>query len=70
MFDFCITYDILLANLLRCLALKSSTTCSWVSAYSCSGVLPLKLYFWSPFSFFWTVDIVDNNISNIYINDF
>lgn len=50
-------YYLLLAKRRLWRALKSSTTCSWVSSLSCSGVYPLKLYFCNPFSFFWTVDI-------------
>ena len=58
---------ILLANLLLCLALKSSTTCSVVRVSICSGVYPLNEYFWSPFYFFWTVAIY-SKILIFYIN--
>ena len=54
-FDFYMIVCILLENLLLILALKSSTTCSWVSSLTCSGVSPLKLCLLRPFSFFWTV---------------
>jgi hypothetical protein len=55
--DLCMGEGLLLENLLRCLARNSSTTCSWVSSLIWSGVSPLKLCLFSPFSFFWTVVI-------------
>jgi hypothetical protein len=55
--DLCMGEELLRLNLRRCLALNSSTTCSWVSSLIWSGVKPLKLCLFSPFSFFCTVAI-------------
>jgi len=60
--DFCLNNYLLLVKRLRILALNSSTTCSWVSSLSWSGVSPLKAYLLRPFSFFWIVAIVVKNI--------
>lgn len=56
--NLCIETELLLEKRLRILALKSSTTCSWVSSLTWSGVSPLKLYLLSPFSFLGAVLIL------------
>lgn len=56
--NLCIGRELLLEKRLRILALKSSTTCSWVSSLTWSGVSPLKLYLFSPLSFLGAVLIL------------